>query len=117
MPAARFTCALDTSLVLFDLGMRLHVCMRMRTKLENGILRNGQQLWCAVNGMTWVTSSTEDRIMVILHFDDVSTFFLCALQFYCSSHTPDKKGVSNKKFKSNHQTFSGVGGGVGGVDG
>ena len=39
-------------IVLFGLGTRLHV--RMRTKLENGVLRNGQQLQCVVNGMTWV---------------------------------------------------------------
>ena len=39
-------------IVLFGLGTRLHV--HMHTKLENGVLRNGQQLQCAVNGMTWV---------------------------------------------------------------
>ena len=27
-------------------------------------------------------------------------------QFNSSSHLPDEKGVSDKKFKSNHQTFS-----------
>ena len=30
----------------------------------------------------------------------------CALRFHCSSHIPDEKGVSHRKFKSNHQTFS-----------
>ena len=39
-------------IVLFGLGTRLHV--HMRTNLENCILQNGQQLQCAVNGMTWV---------------------------------------------------------------
>ena len=38
-------------IVLFGLGTRLHVCMH--TKLENGVLRNGLQLQCAVNGTTW----------------------------------------------------------------
>ena len=33
--------------VVFGLGTRLHV--RMRTRLENGVLRNGQQLGSAVN--------------------------------------------------------------------
>ena len=33
--------------VVFGLGMRLHV--RMRTRLENGVLRNGQQSGSAVN--------------------------------------------------------------------
>ena len=53
---ARRAFRLCTSLVprpmvaLFGLGTRLHV--RMRTKLENGVLRNGQQLQRAVNGMT-----------------------------------------------------------------
>ena len=37
----------QTNDVLFGLGMRLHVCMR--TKLENGVLCNGQQLGSAVN--------------------------------------------------------------------
>ena len=31
---------------------------------------------------------------------------MCALQFYGSSHIPDDKGANDKKFKSNHQTFS-----------
>ena len=35
-------------IVVFGLGTRLHV--RMRTTLENGILRNRQQLQSAVNG-------------------------------------------------------------------
>ena len=33
--------------MVFGLGTRLHV--RMRTRLENGVLRNGQQSGCAVN--------------------------------------------------------------------
>ena len=33
--------------MVFGLGMRLHV--RMRTRLENGVLRNGQQSGSAVN--------------------------------------------------------------------
>ena len=33
--------------VVFGLGMRLHVCMC--TRLENGVLRNGQQSCSAVN--------------------------------------------------------------------
>ena len=33
--------------MVFGLGARLHV--RMRTRLENGVLRNGQQSGCAVN--------------------------------------------------------------------
>ena len=44
--------SLDRMIVLFGLGTRQHV--RMRTKFENGVLRNCQQLQCAVNGMTWV---------------------------------------------------------------
>lgn len=35
-----------------------------------------------------------------------SKFYLCILWFDCSSHILDKKGISDKKFKSNHQTFS-----------
>ena len=35
-------------IVIFGLGMRLRV--RMRTKLQNGILRNGQQPQSVVNG-------------------------------------------------------------------
>ena len=33
--------------MVFGLGMRLHVCMH--TRLENGVLCNGQQLGSAVN--------------------------------------------------------------------
>ena len=33
--------------MVFGLGMKLHV--RMRTRLENGVLRNGQQSGSAVN--------------------------------------------------------------------
>ena len=33
--------------MVFGLGMRLHVCMR--TRLENGVLHNGQQSGSAVN--------------------------------------------------------------------
>ena len=36
--------------MLFGLGTRLYV--RMRAKLKNGVLRNGQQLQFAVNGTT-----------------------------------------------------------------
>ena len=36
-------------IVVFGLGTRLHV--RMRTKLENGVLRNGQQPQSIVNGI------------------------------------------------------------------
>ena len=28
------------------------------------------------------------------------------MRFDCSSHIPDEKGAGDKKFKSNHQTFS-----------
>ena len=35
-----------------------------------------------------------------------SKFYLCILWFDCSSHILDKKGISDKKFKSNQQTFS-----------
>ena len=46
-----FTCALvslpSLMTVFFCLGTRLRVCMR--TTLENGFLRNGQQPACAVN--------------------------------------------------------------------
>ena len=35
-------------IVVFGLGTRLHV--RMRTTLENGVLRNGQQPQSVVNG-------------------------------------------------------------------
>ena len=35
-------------IVVFGLGTRLYV--RMRTTLENGVLRNGQQLQSVVNG-------------------------------------------------------------------
>jgi len=28
------------------------------------------------------------------------------VRFDCSSHIPDEKGVGDKKFKSDHQTFS-----------
>ena len=31
-------------------GLGTRLCMRMRTQLEDGVLRNGQQLQCAVNG-------------------------------------------------------------------
>ena len=34
--------------VVFGLGTRLHVCMH--TKLENGVLSNGQQTQSVVNG-------------------------------------------------------------------
>ena len=34
--------------MVFSLGMRLRV--RMHTKLENGVLSNGQQPHCVVNG-------------------------------------------------------------------
>ena len=37
-------------IVAFDLGTRLHV--RMRTKLENGVLRNGQPTQSVVNGFS-----------------------------------------------------------------
>jgi len=39
-----------------------------------------------------------------LHFDDVTTVN-CAL-CDCSSHIPDEKSVSDKKFESDHQMFS-----------
>ena len=38
-------------IVVFDLRMRLHV--RMRTKLENGVLCNWQQPQSVVNGFYW----------------------------------------------------------------
>ena len=38
------------TIVAFDLGTRLHV--RMRTKVENGILRNGQPTQSVVNGFS-----------------------------------------------------------------
>ena len=55
MPAARvvhFPCALSVvprpMNVVFGLGTRL--CVRMRTKLENGVLHNEQQPQSVVNG-------------------------------------------------------------------
>ena len=55
MPAARvvhFPCALSVvprpMNVVFGLGTRL--CVRMRTKLENGVLHNEQQPQSIVNG-------------------------------------------------------------------
>ena len=36
------------TIVVFGFGTRVHV--RMRTKLENGVLRNGQQPQSVVNG-------------------------------------------------------------------
>ena len=42
------------------------------------------------------------ELAAILHFDDVSATF----KFDYSSHVPNEKGFSDKKFKSNHQTFS-----------
>ena len=38
------------TIVAFDLGTRLHV--HMRTKLENGVLRNGQPTQSVVNGFS-----------------------------------------------------------------
>ena len=55
--ACGFACVLvslpDQWPLVFGLGTRLHV--RMRAKLENGILRNGQQLQCTVNGQVLKT--------------------------------------------------------------
>ena len=54
VPAARSLFRLSTSVVprpmsvVFGLGTRLRV--RMRTKLENGVLHNGQQPQSVVNG-------------------------------------------------------------------
>ena len=54
LPAGDFTCVLvllpDQLPLVFGLGMTLCVCMH--TKLENGKLRNRQQLQCAVNILT-----------------------------------------------------------------
>ena len=57
MPAARvvhFPCALSVvprpMNVIFGLGTRLRV--RMRTKLENGVLHNGQPRQSVVNGFS-----------------------------------------------------------------
>ena len=50
LPAGNFACVLVSlpDQVVFGLGMRLRV--HMRTKLENGVLRNGQQPQSVVNG-------------------------------------------------------------------
>ena len=48
-PAACATSVIPRPMsVVFGLGMRLH--MRMCTKLENGVLHNGQQPQSVVNG-------------------------------------------------------------------
>ena len=48
MPARLCTLASRPMTVVFGLGTRLRV--RMRTKLENGVLSNGQQPQSVVNG-------------------------------------------------------------------
>ena len=54
MPSSQLAISLVTRLVpkpmivVFGMGTRLHV--RMRTTLENGVLRNGQQAQSVVNG-------------------------------------------------------------------
>ena len=48
MPAHLCTLASRPMTVVFGLGMRLRV--HMRTKLENGVLSNGQQPQSVVNG-------------------------------------------------------------------
>ena len=44
-------------IVVFGLGMRLHVCMR--AKLENGVVRNGQQSQSVVNRVYGTPSVTK----------------------------------------------------------
>ena len=66
----------------------------------NRCLPSGLQLNLCSQCFIWLSGD------MISYLDDVGSLNCALHDFDCLSHIPDGKGSSDKKFISNHQTFS-----------